>query len=67
VNARMDCPLCGVPLSKQAGDSLNRANGITLFCANLSCPAQEVAGHGDNEFQAFRVIQEKYKKSVDNS
>ena len=70
VSANLICPHCGVPLSTQQGDTIHPgdpAYGISVYCANITCGPQEVAGHGDNIPQAFRVIQEKYQKSVDNS
>lgn len=66
---KMDCPLCNVPLSKQQGDTLNPGNsefGVTLYCGNRDCYAQEVMGHGSNDSQAFSIIREKFHKDVDN-
>lgn len=57
------CPLCNAELSVLPGTKLNPKDGVTMYCPSAECPAQEVVGHGDNEMQAFRVIQEKYKKS----
>ena len=57
------CPLCKVELTLQYGTQVhpNDPNyGVTLYCANRKCPAQEVSGHGKNEKDAFLTIEQKY-------
>lgn len=61
----MTCPLCDAPLKTQAGSQINPDDGVTLYCGNKECPAQEVFGHGPNEASAYFVIQEKYQRVLD--
>lgn len=42
---------------------MNPSDGITLYCNNLECSAQEVIGHGSKEKDAYEIVKEKYKKS----
>jgi hypothetical protein len=61
--SKFNCPLCNSQLHLQYGNAIHpngRNFGITLFCVNLSCAAQEVAGHGDNEDKAFTIVQQKF-------
>jgi hypothetical protein len=57
------CPLCMSVLIPVEGTSLNRLDGVTLYCGSGSCPAQEVVGHGSNEEKAFDIITSKYGKA----
>ena len=60
------CPLCSAELVEQVGNVMHPGNakyGISLHCPSLQCPAQEVAGHGDNAKAAFEVVVAKYKHS----
>lgn len=41
--------------------------GITLYCNNKQCTAQEVVGHGDNARQAYDVVLAKYKPDENES
>ena len=59
------CPLCSSTLVSQPGSSLNETNGVTIWCEDIKCPAQEVFGHGNNEKAAFEIITAKYKKPLD--
>lgn len=57
------CPLCGATLANMDGDTLHPGNpehGVTLWCPNDKCPAQEVFGHGESAKKAFDIIKEKY-------
>jgi hypothetical protein len=56
----MKCPVCDEQLSSTPGDSINPRNGITVFCPNAKCSAQEVTGHGRTEQEAFEIIKAKY-------
>jgi hypothetical protein len=55
-----NCPLCQTVLTPLQGDGINPVNGWYLYCANKSCPAQEVSGHGKTVKDAFEVIGEKF-------
>lgn len=61
MKTEMNCPLCSAALVSVEGTSLNARDGVTVYCPSKICPAQEVAGHGRNEKEAFEVIQEKCK------
>jgi hypothetical protein len=57
------CPICGQPLSKVYGDQIHvddPAFGVTIFCSNKDCKADEVSGHGANDDKAFSVIKNKH-------
>jgi hypothetical protein len=54
------CPVCHQPLDVCEGTSLNAKDGVTVYCPNRQCPAQEVSGHGANMDKAFEVVQEKF-------
>jgi len=55
-----NCPVCAARLHAQPGHQLSATEGVTVFCANEECPAQEVAGHGDNEKKAFEIIHQRF-------
>jgi len=60
---KYNCPVCQVEMQEQAGSFLYPGDpkfGVTLFCRNVGCSAQEVAGHGDNVKDAWKVVQEKF-------
>ena len=57
------CPLCQSPLAQQQGQILDVTDGVSLWCPNSQCPAQEVSGHGKNAKEAFSVIVQKYRPS----
>lgn len=57
------CPLCESELQLIAGDQINPKNGVTLYCCNENCPAQECCGHGKDEKAAYEIVISKYKKS----
>jgi hypothetical protein len=46
------------------GHQLDPHDGVTVYCANPDCPAQEVFGHARNEKEAFEIIEDRYKKDV---
>ena len=52
-----------MPLSQMAGHKLNKEEGITLFCSNRACTAQEVFAHHENAEKAYKIIKDKYKPS----
>lgn len=55
-----NCPLCQSVLISIPGTKMNPADGVTLYCNNLACPAQEVFGHANNEANAYEIIKQKY-------
>jgi hypothetical protein len=55
------CPICKITLIVANGSQVNPNDGITLYCGNLDCTAQEVMGHGTSAEKAFDIITEKYK------
>jgi hypothetical protein len=57
---KFSCPMCSQMLYAIPGTRLNPKDGVTLNCENLSCPAQQVQGHGKNEKDAFEVITQKF-------
>jgi len=62
-NTEFFCPICNVPLVSMLGHKMhpNDPNyGITLYCANIKCSAQEVFAGGKNEEDAYEVIKVKY-------
>lgn len=62
----MNCPLCDAELSKMLGHKMfpnDPKYGVTLYCLNPQCGAQEVFGHADNEEKAYEVVLAKYVKS----
>jgi len=61
------CPVCKGMLSAEIGESVHPGNpdyGITLTCHHVSCPAQEVMGHGNNEKAAFEIVTDRFKNLV---
>lgn len=60
----MNCPVCGESLDVIEGSQLNRADGITLYCPNRKCSAQEVAGHGANFEKAYDIIKQKFPQKT---
>lgn len=57
---KMTCPICQMELTIVPGDSVDRTNGVTVYCANKACSAEAVAGHGKDEDAAFKIVQEKF-------
>lgn len=58
------CPLCNATLNRFEGEKIHPGNpefGVTLDCGNPACSAAEVTGHGRNEKEAFKIIEEKCK------
>lgn len=61
------CPVCQGFLVSQLGNTLHPGDpkfGVGLHCPHVTCPAQEVAGHGKNEKEAFEVVTDKFKGRV---
>lgn len=54
------CPVCQGEMLVGQGDGADPKNGVTIYCPHLSCPAQEVAGHGGNEKEAWQTVQLKF-------
>ncbi len=60
---KYNCPLCGAELVEMMGNAMHPHSpkyGVTLFCPNVKCPAQEVMGHGGNAKEAWAVVQAKF-------
>lgn len=61
------CPVCKGNLVSQPGSKTHPNDekyGFTVFCPHLTCPAQEVMGHGKNDKEAFEVITDRFKGLV---
>lgn len=56
------CPLCLANLLLLPGSKMDSNDGVTLLCPSLSCPAQEVMGHGKNEKEAYSVVVQKFNR-----
>jgi transcription elongation factor Elf1 len=61
---KFNCPICDASLVSQPGQVLDPNDGVTLFCPNLRCDAQEVFGHARNEKEAFEIIKDKYLRTL---
>lgn len=64
-----NCPLCRVPLTVSVGDQTHSGDsdyGITLDCGNKFCSCTAV-GHGKNETEAFKIVEEKCKFGMKKS
>jgi hypothetical protein len=57
------CPVCQVPLTVQPGTKMNPRDGVTLWCLNRDCAAQEVMGHGRTDKEAFSIVRDRLSKS----
>ena len=57
-----NCPMCQAVMVVEKGSKLNPQDGVTIWCSNKACSAQEVMGHGDNEKEAWYVVQCKFIK-----
>ena len=53
------CPVCNSPLNWCEGGKLTK-DGITMYCINLQCTAQEVFSHANKESECFELIKQKY-------
>lgn len=63
VEMSYQCPLCKSELGCMDGEKMHpndRNYGVTLYCFNMGCPAQEVMGHGGKEKEAYEVIMAKF-------
>lgn len=61
--AKYNCPLCKSEMTGIDGERMHPGDknyGYSLFCSNVSCPSQEVFGHGDNEKKAYEIVMAKY-------
>lgn len=61
------CPVCKGNLTSQVGNVMHPDDpkfGIGLHCPHLTCPAQEVMGHGKNEVEAFETVASRFKGLV---
>ncbi len=57
------CPVCKSALGSMDGEKMHpndKNYGVTLYCLNMGCSAQEVMGHGKNEKDAYEVIMAKF-------
>jgi len=62
---KYNCPVCNGELRESVGTCLHPHDpkyGITLDCPSLTCPAQEVVGHGDNVRHAFEIVTQKFNR-----
>lgn len=57
------CPICDTLMNSFRGGKMPSSGGVTVFCANLECTAQEVMAHGKNEKDAIEIVKEKYQVS----
>jgi hypothetical protein len=55
------CPVCRVNMVSHEGQVLDIRDGMTVWCDNKECRAQEVSGHGRNIKEAYEVILDKFK------
>lgn len=58
---KYNCPICLVPMVSHPGTRLNVTDGVTMWCENKGCEAQEVFAHEKNESACFDNIKDKYK------
>jgi hypothetical protein len=56
------CPVCSAEMSVVNGSSMNAHDGVTVYCPNKLCTAQEVSGHGKDEKSAWEIVILKYVK-----
>lgn len=64
-NKNHNCPVCKTELKTQFGNQLHPDDdkfGITMYCPNKQCTAQEVAGHANKIEDAYQVILDKFPK-----
>jgi hypothetical protein len=57
------CPVCGLQMTQMFGERMHPNNsdfGVTLYCPNLECSAQEVMGHGRTVVEALEVVQNRF-------
>lgn len=60
---RYECPICKVELTVVDGERMHLGDknyGVTLYCFNVNCKAQEVMGHGGKEKEAYEVVMAKF-------
>lgn len=56
------CPVCTIEMVSHEGQVLNIRDGVTVWCENVMCNAQEVSGHGKNAKDAYDVVLDKFKR-----
>jgi len=57
--------VCQATMKSVAGDHIHPGDpkfGWSVYCPSLPCPAQEVAGHGKTEKEAFEIVTDKFRK-----
>ena len=64
MESKNKCPVCQSSLTLIPGNQISKDDGVTLYCSNIKCSAQEVFGHGSNEKNAFQIITEKYSQNL---
>ena len=57
-----ECPVCQQPLTSQRGSQIDPNDGVTVYCPHLTCPAQEVSGHGDSVQAGLKIIAQKFNR-----
>lgn len=63
LSMKYNCPLCRHELAEMAGESIHPGNseyGVSLWCPNHTCSAQDVSGHGRKAKDAYEVIVSKF-------
>lgn len=63
------CPICNVAMNTMDGEKMHPGDsnyGVTLYCINTNCSAQEVFGHGNKPKDAYEVVTAKYIKNRKN-
>lgn len=55
-----DCPMCKAKLKQVTGHRLVPTVGVTLYCDNEACPAQEVMGYGASPAAAFKIVTDRF-------
>ncbi len=55
------CPICSSILLSTEGTTYNpNYGGLMVFCNNVKCPSQEVAGHSTTVEKAWEIVQQKF-------
>lgn len=60
------CPVCHEKLAHCSGTQLDqhlppeKRDGVTVYCDNLQCSAQEVSGHGRSQAAAYHIIEQRF-------
>ena len=59
------CPVCEGLMNSAYGDHTHPGDekfGVSVYCPHLTCPCQEVMGHGKTEKEAFEIVTDKFRK-----